>query len=96
MPDPTAPFFAALDQAGFILIGVTNMPELGIIDGVENVLYGPTRNPWNLAYSPGGSSGGSGVAVAKGFLAERAFNSAGHGIADPNDGPKDDDGKGKK
>jgi amidase len=44
------------------------MPEMGLIDGTENVLYGPTRNPWNLEYSPGGSSGGSAACVAAGVL----------------------------
>jgi amidase len=64
----TAPFFTATERAGFVLLGVTNMPEMGLIDGTENVLYGPTHNPWNLAYSPGGSSGGSGACVAAGIL----------------------------
>jgi amidase len=68
VPERTAPLFAALERAGFILLGVTNMPELGIIDGVENALYGATRNPWNLAYSPGGSSGGSAACVAAGVV----------------------------
>jgi amidase len=68
VPDRTAPFFAALERAGFVLVGVTNMPEMGLIDGTENVLYGPTHNPWNLAYSPGGSSGGSAACVAAGVL----------------------------
>ena len=64
----SAPFFEAIERAGFVLVGVTNMPELGIIDGTENVLYGATRNPWNLEYSPGGSSGGSAACVAAGAL----------------------------
>lgn len=68
VPEKTAPFFEALERAGFVLVGVTNMPELGIIDGTENLLYGPTRNPWNLDYSPGGSSGGSAACVAAGVL----------------------------
>jgi amidase len=68
VPDRTAPFFAAAARAGFVLVGVTNMPEMGLIDGTENVLYGPTSNPWNLAYSPGGSSGGSAACVAAGIL----------------------------
>jgi hypothetical protein len=68
VPDRTASFFEAIERAGFVLVGVTNMPELGIIDGTENVLYGPTRNPWNLQYSPGGSTGGSAAAVAAGVL----------------------------
>src|SRR5215469_10669797 len=68
VPDKTAPFFVAAKEAGFILVGVTNMPETGLIDGTENVLYGPTHNPWNLDYSPGGSSGGSAACVAAGVL----------------------------
>lgn len=68
VPERTAPFFTATERAGLVLLGVTNMPEMGLIDGTENVLYGPTRNPWNLAYSPGGSSGGSGACVAAGIL----------------------------
>jgi amidase len=68
VPDRTAPFFEATDHAGLVLVGVTNMPEMGIIDGTENVLYGPTHNPWNLDYSPGGSSGGSAACVAAGIL----------------------------
>jgi Asp-tRNA(Asn)/Glu-tRNA(Gln) amidotransferase A subunit family amidase len=68
VPHRTAPFFAATENAGLILVGVTNMPEMGLIDGTENVLYGPTRNPWNLDYSPGGSSGGSAACVAAAVL----------------------------
>lgn len=68
VPGKTAPFFAALEEAGFILVGVTNMSELGLTDGNENVLYGPTHNPWNLDYSPSGSSGGSAACVAAGVL----------------------------
>jgi amidase len=68
VPDVTAPLFAATERAGLIPIGVTNMPELGLIDGTENVIYGPTRNPWHLDYSPGGSSGGSAACVAAGIL----------------------------
>jgi amidase len=66
--DLTAPFFAATERAGLILLGVTNMPELGLIDGCDNVHYGSTRNPWHLDYSPGGSSGGSAACVAAGVL----------------------------
>ena len=68
LADRTAPFFTAAERAGFIVVGVTNMPEMGLIDGTENVLYGPTRNPWNPDYSPGGSSGGSAACVAAGVL----------------------------
>src|SRR5439155_20233952 len=68
VPEKTAPLLAAAERAGLIVLGVTNMPEMGLIDGTENVLYGPTRNPWNLDYSPGGSSGGSAACVAAGIL----------------------------
>src|SRR5688572_10880334 len=68
VPDKTAPIFAAVARAGFVLVGVTNMPEMGLIDGTENALHGPTSNPWNLQYSPGGSSGGSAACVAAGIL----------------------------
>jgi amidase len=68
VPGSTAPFFAAAEKAGLVLVGVTNMSEMGLIDGTENRLYGSTRNPWNLQYSPGGSSGGSAACVAAGIL----------------------------
>ncbi len=68
VPDKTAPLFTAMEHAGFVVVGVTNMPEMGLIDGTENLLYGPTSNPWNLRYSPGGSSGGSAACVAAGIL----------------------------
>src|SRR5258708_25578002 len=68
VPDKTAPFFVTAENAGLVLVGVTNMPEMGLIDGTDNVLYGPTRNPWHLDYSPGGSSGGSAACVAAGVF----------------------------
>ena len=68
VPDKTAPFFAAAERAGFILVGVTNMPEMGLIDGTESVLYGPTHNPWNLDYSPSRSGRGSAACVTAGVL----------------------------
>lgn len=54
-------------RAGGIVLGKTNSPEFGLRPTTENLLYGPTRNPWNLAYNPGGSSGGSAAAVAAGM-----------------------------
>jgi amidase len=53
-----------IEAAGFVLAGRTNMSELGLLPITEPVAYGPTKNPWNLEHSPGGSSGGSAAAVA--------------------------------
>ena len=53
-----------MKRAGLILVGKTNTPELGSSGSTEPVMYGPTRNPWNVEHIPGGSSGGSAAAVA--------------------------------
>jgi amidase len=58
-----------LRQAGFILLGKTNLPELAGGAVTESEAFGITRNPWNTDYSPDGSSGGSAAAVASGMVA---------------------------
>lgn len=61
------PLVERLLDAGLLLMGRTNSPEMGMLTVTENERYGTTRNPWGLAYSPGGSSGGAAAAVAAGF-----------------------------
>ncbi len=55
-------------RAGVIVVGKTNTPEFGLTPFTEPELYGPTRNPWDTNRTPGGSSGGSGAAVASGMV----------------------------
>ncbi|TWP49613.1 amidase [Lentzea tibetensis] len=58
-----------LREAGAVIIGRTRMPELGLWPYTESAWAGPTRNPWSLTHSSGGSSGGSASAVAAGLAA---------------------------
>jgi len=57
-----------LREAGFVLVGRTASPEFGIVPVTESRRFGPTRNPWDTGRTPGGSSGGSGAAVAAGMV----------------------------
>lgn len=54
--------------SGVTIFGKTSCPELGLSGASDPVLYGPTRNPWNLDFSAGGSSGGAAAAVAAGIV----------------------------
>lgn len=54
--------------AGMIVLGTTNVPEMGKTTTTESLLHGPCHNPWNTGYSTGGSSGGSAAAVASGMV----------------------------
>ena len=59
---------AALRRGGFVILGKLATSELGAMPVTEPDIHPPTRNPWNLWHTPGGSSGGSGAAVAGGLL----------------------------
>ncbi len=72
-----------LKEAGFIVVGTTTLPEYGILPTSEARLFGPTRNPWDLERTPGGSSGGSAAAVAAGMVPVAHGNDGGGSIRIP-------------
>ncbi|MDY6822720.1 MAG: amidase family protein [Thermodesulfobacteriota bacterium] len=70
-------------QSGVIVVGKTNTPELGLLAVTEPELHGPTRNPWDTNRTPGGSSGGTGAAVASGMVPMASGGDGGGSIRIP-------------
>jgi amidase len=68
VPDHDSAYVSRCKKAGLVVIGRSASPEFGLNPNTEPRLYGPCRNPWNLEYSAGGSSGGSAAAVSAGIL----------------------------
>lgn len=82
-PDHDEVHIERLKRAGAIVIGKTNTPEFGYTAFTDNDLFGPTRNPWNLERTPGGSSGGSAAALAAGMVPLATASDGGGSIRIP-------------
>ncbi len=78
-----APLVARLKNAGAIILGVTNTPELLMAWETDNLLYGRTNSPWDLERTPGGSSGGEAAAIASGMSAGGVGSDGGGSIRVP-------------
>ena len=79
----TAEVILRMQRAGLIMLGKSNTPEFGLLPVTEPRGFGATHNPWNLAYSPGGSSGGSAAAVAAGLVPIASASDGGGSIRIP-------------
>lgn len=74
---------ARMKAAGFVVVGKTNVPEIGSLPWTESLLHGPARNPWDPARTPGGSSGGAAAAVAAGYVPAAHASDGGGSIRIP-------------
>ncbi len=78
-----SPFTQRLDAAGLVTVGKTASSEFGLLGSTETLVEGATHNPWNLAYSASGSSGGAAAAVAAGIVPLAHANDGGGSIRIP-------------
>jgi len=83
VPDTDDIMVERIKAAGAIIVGKTNTPEYGWKATTENLLTGASRNPWNLDRTPGGSSGGSGAAVAAHLVPVATGNDGGGSLRIP-------------
>jgi amidase len=81
--DADSELMARLRRAGLVLVATTQLPEFAYSPTTESVLHGATRNPWDPSRSAGGSSGGSGAAVASGMVPIAYGNDGGGSIRVP-------------
>ena len=70
-------------SSGLVIFGKTNTPEFGLMGVTEPKAFGPSRNPWNLNHTPGGSSGGSSAAIAAGIVPMASASDGGGSIRIP-------------
>ncbi len=83
VPSTDAPLVARLRQAGAVILGTTNVPEMLMAYHTDNPLYGRTNNPWDLERTPGGSSGGEAAAIAAGLSAGGVGSDGGGSVRVP-------------
>ena len=79
----TSDFISQYAELGFTVLGKTALPEFGLTASTESLVNGPTRNPWDLSRTPGGSSGGSAALVAAGVVPIAHANDGGGSIRIP-------------